>query len=50
MIGVSWLHKGSSRCEKAANSLVVCTKRAVLIAVEMYVRMWGRKHTVLEYE
>ena len=50
VIGVRWLLKGSRRWGKAASSLVVFTKRAVLTAIEMYVRMRGRKHTVVEYE
>ena len=50
VIGVRWLLKDSRRWGKAASSLVVFTKRAVPTAVEMYVRMRGRQHTVVEYE
>ena len=50
VIGVRWLLKGSRRWGKAASLLVVFTKRAVPTAVEMYVWLRGRKHTVVEYE
>ena len=50
VIGVRWLLKGSRRWGKAASSLVIFIKSAVPTAIEMYVRMRGRKHMVVEYE
>ena len=50
VIGVRWLLHYSRRRGKAASSLVVFLKRAVPTALEMAVRMRGRKYKVVEYD
>ena len=50
VIGVQWQLKDRRRWGKAASLLVVFLTRAVPIAEEMYVRMRGRKYTVVKYE
>ena len=50
VIGVRWLLRYSRRRGKAASSLVVFLKRAVPTALEMAVRMRGRKYKVVEYD
>ena len=50
VIGVRWLLQWNRRRGKTASSIVVDLKRAVPTALEMSVRIWGRKHTVVEYE
>ena len=50
VIGVQWLLHYSRRRGKTASSLVVFLKRAVPTALEMAVRMRGRKYKVVEYD
>ena len=50
VIGVRWLLHYSRRRGMAASSLVVFLKRAVPTALEMAVRMRGRKYKVVEYD
>ena len=50
VIGVRWLQHYSRRRGKTASSLVVFLKRAVPTALEMAVRMRGRKYKVVEYD
>ena len=50
VIGVRWLLHYSRRRGMAASSLVVFLKRAVPTALEMAVRMRGRKYKVIEYD
>ena len=50
VIGVRWLLQQHRRRGKAFSSLVVFLKRAVGTAESMYIKMWGRKHMVEEYE
>ena len=50
VIGVIWLLSYERRKGKAASSMVVFLKNAVPTAKEMYVRMRGRKYTVVEYQ
>ena len=48
VIGVRWLLQGYRRRGKTFSSLVVFVKSAVPTAVDMYVRVRGRKHKVEE--
>ena len=50
VIGVRGLLSYERRKGKAASSMVVFLKNAVPTAKEMYVRMRGRKYTVVEYQ
>ena len=50
VIGVRWLLSYERRKGKTASSMVVFLKNAVPTAKEMYVRMRGRKYTVVEYQ
>ena len=50
VIGVRWLLSYERRKGKAASSMVVFLKNAVPTVKEMYVRMRGRKFTVVEYQ
>ena len=50
VIGVRWLLRYERRKGKAASSMVVFLKNAVLTGKEMYVRMRGRKYMVVEYQ
>jgi len=50
VIGVRWLLQWNRRRGKTASSMVVFLRKAVPTAVEMAVRMRGRKYTVVEYE
>ena len=50
VIGVRWLLQGYRRRGKTLSSLVVFMKRAVQTAIDMNVRIRGRKHKVEEYK
>ena len=50
VIGVRGLLHWSKRKGNTTSSLVVYLKKAVVTAKEMFVRMRGRKYTVVEYE
>ena len=50
VIGVRWLLSYERRKGKAASSMLIFLKNAVQTAKEMYVRMRGRKYTVVEYQ
>ena len=50
IIGMRWLLQWGRTRGRSFTSMVVYLRRAIPTAEDMYVRVWGRRHKVEEYQ